>query len=148
MEKILCSACLLGVACRFDGRSKPNEKVIALSNTHQLIPICPEQLGGLPTPRIPSEILNSHAINQLSEDVTHPFIKGAEEVLKIARLFNVKKAILKSRSPSCGKGEIYNGTFTKTLVAGDGITTKLLRANEIEVITEEEIEKFSTRTQI
>ena len=139
MEKILCSACLLGMACRFDGASKPHNKVRALTQTHLLIPICPEQLGGLPTPREPSEIQGAQVLTSGGNNVTRNFEKGAEEVVRIAKLFNITKAILKSKSPSCGKGFIYDGTFSKTLILENGITTQKLLENGIEVISEEEL---------
>jgi uncharacterized protein YbbK (DUF523 family) len=133
----LCSACLLGVKCRYDGKSKLNKKVIELKEV--LIPVCPEQLGGLATPRESSEIQGDKIITQSGKDKTKDFGKGAEETLKIAKLFNIKQAILKQRSPSCGCGQIYDGTFSGKVVKGDGITTSLLKRNGIKVISEEEI---------
>ncbi|MGV8169602.1 MAG: DUF523 domain-containing protein [Candidatus Nanoarchaeia archaeon] len=145
----LCSACLLGVKCRYDGKSKPNEKVIALSKKEVLIPICPEQLGGQATPRPNSEIKGGDGLSVLNgkakvvepdgNDVTKEFIEGAEEVLKIAKLYDIKEAILKQRSPSCGSGQNYDGTFTRTLIKGDGVTTALLKKNGIKVISEEDL---------
>ena len=145
----LCSACLLGVKCRYDGKSKPNEKVLAISKKEALIPVCPEQLGGQPTPRPDAEtkggdglaVLEGKAevVESNGKDVTLNFIAGAEEVLKIAKLFNVKEAILKQRSPSYGCGQIYDGTFSKKLTKGDGVTTALLKRNGIKVISEEEV---------
>ena len=136
MEKILVSACLLGINCKYDGDNNKNDKVLKYIKDKEVIPICPEIMGGLSTPRIPSEILNDKVINSEGLDVTHNFIKGANEVLYLAKLFNVKKALLKAKSPSCGIGEIYDGTFTHTKINGDGITTRLLKENDIEVITE------------
>lgn len=145
----LCSACLLGVKCRYDGKSKPNEKALALLRNEVLIPVCPEQLGGQSTPRPGAEIkggdglsvLNNEAkvIESNGADVTHYFVNGAEEVLKVAKLFSVNEAILKQRSPSCGLGQIYDGTFSKTLREGDGVTTALLRRSGIKVISEEDL---------
>lgn len=135
----LCSACLLGVKCRYDGKSKPNEKVIELAKKEALIPVCPEQLGGLPTPREPSEIRGDKVFNKEGVDVTEQFKKGAEEALKIAKLYDIKEAIFKQRSPSCGCGKIYDGTFSGKLVKGDGITTRLLKNNRIRVVTEEDL---------
>ncbi|MDD5750384.1 MAG: DUF523 domain-containing protein [Candidatus Pacebacteria bacterium] len=146
--KILCSACLLGVKCRYDGQGKPNEKVLGLAKKEILIPVCPEQLGGLPIPRVPSEATGSgqavlegkaKVITKQGSDVTDSFIRGAEEVLKLARLLGAKKAILKQRSPSCGSGQIYDGTFSKTVTKGDGVTAALLKQNGIEVVSEEEL---------
>ena len=145
----LCSACLLGIKCRYDGKSKPDEKVILLSKNEILIPICPEQLGGLSTPRLNSEIVGGEGQNVLNDkakvidakgkDVTDNFIEGAEETLKIAKLYNIKEAILKQKSPSCGLGKIYDGTFSGRLINGDGITTALLKKNGIKVISEEDL---------
>ena len=136
MEKILVSACLLGINCKYDGENNKNDKVIEYIKGKEVIPICPEIMGGLPTPRIPSEIKDNKVITKENKDVTNSFYKGAEEVLYLAKLLNVKKALLKAKSPSCGVGEIYDGTFTHTKIKGDGITTRLLKENNIEVITE------------
>lgn len=135
----LCSACLLGIKCRYDGRDALNEKVIELLKTDILIPVCPEQLGGLPTPREPAEIRDERVITRSGKDVTENFKRGAEEVLKIAKLFDIKEAVLKQGSPSCGCGRIYNGTFSGKTVKGDGITTALLKKHGIKVITEEDL---------
>lgn len=135
----LCSACLLGINCRYDGESKPNEKVIDLSRKETLIPVCPEQLGGLRTPREASEQKDGKVFTKTGVEVTTQFKKGAEEVLKTAKRLGIKEAILKQRSPSCGCGQIYNGNFDGTIIKGDGVTTKLLKKNGIEVISEEEL---------
>ena len=136
MEKILVSACFLGINCKYDGENNKNDKVIEYLKDKEVIPICPEIMGGLPTPRFPSEIKDNKVITKDNIDVTNNFSKGANEVLYLAKLFNVKKALLKAKSPSCGVGEIYDGTFTHTKIKGDGITTRLLKENNIEVITE------------
>ncbi len=133
---ILVSACLLGIGCRYDCKIKANEKVISLSKKEILIPVCPEQLGGRPTPRKPVEIKNGHVLEKDGADHTEEFIKGAEETLKIAKLNNIKKAILKSNSPSCGFGNVYDGTFSKTLTNGNGIAAELLSKNGIEIKNE------------
>lgn len=135
----LCSACLLGKNCRYDGNNNADEKVLALAKNEELIPVCPEQLGGLPTPRIYSEVNNGKVINEAGEDVTEQFQKGAEETLKIARENNITEAIMKQRSPSCGCGKIFDGTFSGKVIDGWGITADLLRKNGIRVISEEEI---------
>ena len=135
----LCSACLLGVACRYDGMCKINEKVLALAKKETLIPICPEQLGGLSTPRTPSEQKGEKVFAKDGKEVTAQFRKGAEEVLKIAKLLNINEVILKQKSPSCGSGQIYDGTFSDTLIKGDGVTTNLLKRNGIKVLSEEEL---------
>lgn len=139
-EKILVSACLLGINCKYSGENNKNEKVIEYIKDKEVIPVCPEIMGGLSTPRPPSEIINDKVMNNLNQDVTQQYKKGAEETLKLAKLFNVKKALLKAKSPSCGKGYIYDGTFSSTLIEGNGITTKLLIENGIEVITEKDLE--------
>ncbi len=143
MENILVSACLLGVACRYDGKRKPNEAVIALKEKYNLIPVCPEIMGGLPTPRLPSEIRGETVIMENGEDVTDKYSKGAEETLRLARLFGCGKAVLKEKSPSCGSGRIYDGTFSKTLTEGNGVTAGMLLANGIRVAGETEIDALS-----
>lgn len=135
----ICSACLLGIRCRFDGESKANEKVVSLSKKEFLIPVCPEQLGGLPTPRDPSEQKGSKVVSKSGKDVTKNFKEGAKQVLKIAKLFRVKQAILKQRSPSRGCGQIFDGTFSEKIIKGDGTTASLLKKNGIKVITEEDL---------
>lgn len=139
MEKILVSACLLGLSCRYDQKSKANQKVLDLMDSYELIPFCPEILGGLPTPRKPSEIRDGKVYNSEGEDLTEEFKKGAEEGLKLARLYGIDKAILKAKSPSCGKGLIYDGSFSKKLIKGDGMTTRLFLEENIQVISEEEL---------
>ena len=139
MKPKICSACLLGHPCRYDGKSKPNKIVIQLSKVVKLIPVCPEELGGLPTPRPASEISNGKVTTCEGTDVTAEFQKGAEAVLKIAKENNCTEAILKQRSPSCGCGQIFDGTFSETKIAGDGITTRLLKENNIKIVTEEDL---------
>lgn len=133
---VLVSACLLGVKCRYDGKSKPNKAVLALAQNEALIPVCPEQLGGRPTPRNAVEILKGKVVEPDGNDHTEEFKRGAEEVLKLAKITGCKKAILKSKSPSCGFGKIYDGTFSGTLTDGNGITAQLLYENGIEIINE------------
>lgn len=135
----LCSACLLGLKCRYNGESKPNIKVINWVAKETLIPVCPEQLGGLPTPRKPAEQNGIKVITADGDDLTSNFVKGAELVLEVAKLYNIKSAILKQRSPSCGCGQIYDGTFSGTIIDGDGVTAKLLKENGIEVLTEDDL---------
>lgn len=139
MKKILCSACLLGIKCRYDGQSKPDKKVIALSKKEILIPVCPEQLGGFSTPREQSEIKNNKVFTKYNKDVTNNFFRGAQQALKIAKILGIKEAIFKQKSPSCGFGQIYDGTFSDRIVKGDGITTKLLLKNNIKIKTEEDL---------
>lgn len=141
MKKRLVSACLLGVKCRYDGKNKSNEKLMGLLEKDILIPVCPEQLGGLPTPRTPSEQKGARVYLECGEDVTSYFVRGAEEVLRLAQLYDIKEAILKQKSPSCGCGQIYDGTFSGTVINGDGVTTALLKRNGIKVISEEDVIK-------
>ena len=139
MENLLISACLLGVRCRYDGESCPNLAVEALMERYNLIPVCPEQLGGLPTPRTPSERVMYTVKTKTGEDVTVHYLRGAGQALHLAKLFSCRKAVLKERSPSCGSGEIYDGTFSGTRTPGDGVTAELLRQNGIAVYGESEI---------
>ena len=140
--KILVSACLLGCSCRYDGQSKLDERVLALGKCHTLIPVCPEQLGGLCTPRLPAEIQESKVIRRDGTDITNEYTKGAREALRLYELLCCNAAILKARSPSCGKGIIYDGTFTGTLTEGNGITASLFRQKGIRVFTEDETEQI------
>jgi len=149
VEVILVSACLLGVNCKYNAGNNLNKEAIKLLESELVIPVCPEQLGGCPTPRIPAEITGGSGADVLDgknrvmtkngEDRTEEFLKGANEVLMLARLMRVKKAVLKARSPSCGSGTIYDGTFSGALKAGNGITAELLKRNGIEVVSEEEL---------
>jgi len=123
----LCSACLVGINCGYNAGSKPNRAVIALFKKEVLIPICPEQLGSRPTPREQTEVIEGRAITKSGKDVTKAFKKGALEVLKIAKMHNISQVILKQRSPLCASGKIYDGTFSGTLIKGDGITTHCLK---------------------
>ena len=123
--KIAVSSCLLGINCKYNGKSNYNEEIVKLKEKYEIIPICPEVLGGLPIPRVPSEIINNKVINQEGIDVTKNYIDGANKALQILKDNNIKIVILKAKSPSCGKGEIYDGTFSHTIVKGNGITSKL-----------------------
>lgn len=138
-EKILVSACLLGTNCKYDGNNNKNDKVLNYLKDKEIIPICPEILGGLTTPRNPSEIVGDKVITNNNKDVTKEYKKGAEETLYLAKLLNVNKALLKESSPSCGSNKIYDGTFTHNKINGMGITARLLKENGIEIISEEEI---------
>ena len=140
--RILISACLLGVCCRYDGASKPHPLAVELAEKHELIPVCPEQLGGLETPRPPAERQGKAVIAKNGADVTEQYRRGAEEALKLCRLLGCEAAVLKERSPSCGSGEIYDGTFTGTLIAGDGVTAELLKAHGIPVYGESWIQEL------
>lgn len=135
---ILVSACLLGLCTRYDGQGKGHPGVLALANQHTLIPVCPEQLGGLPTPRPPAELqANDRVINTLGQDVTEAFTKGAKLALDIAHLTGCGAAILKARSPSCGLGQVYDGSFSGTLKEGNGLFAALCLGSSLPVYTEE-----------
>lgn len=142
--KLFISGCLLGLACRYDGKCRPlpEDTLSALREKFQLIPVCPEQLGGLSTPRNPAERVGDKVISNAGKDVTTEYRKGAEEVLKLAKLFGCNVALLKEKSPACGTGLIYDGTFRKKLVPGDGVAAELLKRNRMEVFGESEIEKI------
>lgn len=135
---ILVSACLAGINCKYSGGNNYNEKIFELVKQGKAIPVCPEQWGGLKTPRNPAEIKDGRVVTCDNIDVTEEYKKGAEEVLKLAKKLGVTKAILQARSPSCGCGKVYNGNFDKTLIDGNGITADLLIKNGIEVISSEE----------
>ena len=137
--RLLVSACLLGVPCRYDGASKGHPLLGVLAERHELVPVCPEQLGGLSTPRPPAERRGELVMNREGRDVTGEYRRGAEAALRIAELLGCEAAVLKERSPSCGSGEIYDGSFSGTLVPGDGITAELLKANRLRVYGESEI---------
>lgn len=139
--RILISACLLGACCRYDGASKEHPLAKELMKRHTLVPVCPEQLGGLPTPRPPAERRGDRVVTQAG-DVTEQYRRGAEEALRLCRLLGCEAAVLKERSPSCGRGVIYDGTFTGALTAGDGVTAELLAAHGIPVYGESQIRKL------
>ena len=146
---ILVSACLLGINCKYNGDNNKNEQVEKYLKDKKFILVCPEQLGGMSTPRNPSEIINldkdnviegnTIVVNNKNLDVTEEFKKGALETLKIAKMYGCKKAILKEGSPSCGSSFIYDGSFKGKKVNGSGVTTSLLRQNNIVVISEKDI---------
>lgn len=136
---IIVSACLAGLACRYDGAAKPCPAVIQLVAEGNALPLCPEQLGGLTTPRLPAEIRGNRVIRKDGVDMTAEFTRGAEEALKLVKLVGAKTAILKARSPSCGVGQIYDGSFTRAIVAGSGIFAQLCQSNGLNVKTEEEL---------
>ena len=134
-EKILVSSCLLGLNCKYDGGNNYSNEIDDFLKDYDVIPICPEIMGGLPTPRVCSERLGDKVITKDGRDVTEQYKKGAEETLFLAKKYDVKKALLKLRSPSCGSEKIYDGTFTHTVIDGDGVTAELLKNNGIEIIT-------------
>lgn len=142
MKSILVSACLLGAACKYSGSDNFCPKVAALVKDYHLVPVCPEQLGGLPTPRTPAERQGNRVITKDGQDITAAYHRGAQEAWKLAKLFGCDTAILKARSPSCGAQGIYDGTFTGTVIPGSGVTAELLRDAGIRVLTEDELEQL------
>ena len=140
---ILVSACLVGINCKYSGGNNYNQKIFDLVKEGKAIPICPEQLGGLNTPRKPVElkVINGkrHAIDNEGNDLTENFERGALEVLNLAKNLNINKAILQPRSPSCGVNKIYSGNFDNKLVEGNGILAELLKQNGIDVLPLNEI---------
>ena len=138
--RLLVSACLLGLRCRYDGGSQPRADVIALGEKHELIPVCPEQLGGLPTPRPPAEIQgDGRVLNRNGQDVTEAYERGAEETLRLCRTLRCEGAVLKARSPSCGCARVYDGTFTGALIPGQGLAARRLTDAGIPVWSEENL---------
>lgn len=142
MEKILISACLVGDKVRYDGKSQYHPLIKDLLQKYELVPFCPEVEGGLPTPRVPSEINKDKVINKEGRDVTRQFKSGAELALNICKYLQIKVAILKDGSPSCGSSQIHDGRFTGRMIKGKGITATLLEQNGIKVYTENEIEEL------
>lgn len=140
-EKVLISACLAGINCKFNGENNLLDSGILdeISKKYHLLFICPEVFGGLSTPREPAEMKGGLVVTKTAKDVSENFKFGAEICLKIAKLNGCKKAILKARSPSCGSGQIYDGSFSKKLIFGDGVAAKLLKENKILVFSEDEI---------
>lgn len=137
--KILVSACLLGENCKYNGGNNYNEKLLSFIEGHEVVPVCPECLGGLATPRISAEIVDGQVINKVGISVDNEFRIGAERALQIAIDNRVDMAILKSKSPSCGVKEIYDGTFSGTLISGQGVFADLLVKNNIKVIDVEDL---------
>ena len=141
-EKILVSACFLKEGYKYSGGANINNKISKLAEKYEFILICPEVEGGLSTPRRPSEIVGNKVVNNIGEDVTAEFIRGAQLALEAARKNNCTKAILKAKSPSCGKGMIYDGTFSHKTIKGNGVAAQLLIDNGIEVYTEDELDNL------
>lgn len=139
----IVSACLIGINCRYDGKNKLDRQLLEVFKRGDLLPVCPEQLGGLPTPRVPAEIVDgdgydvldgkAKVINRINEDVTENYVRGAIEVLKIVKFLDIKEAILESKSPSCGSGKLYDEP-SGNLIKGDGVLTAFLRRNGIHVV--------------
>ena len=143
---LLVSACLVGIPCQYDGGSCPHDQFQALATQGGVLPFCPEVAGGLPTPRPPAEIQGgdghdvlegqARVVNIEGKDVTAEFLAGAQKALRVARRWGIKEAILKARSPSCGVGRIYDGSFGGRLVEGDGVTAALLKREGIIVLAD------------
>lgn len=140
MIKILISHCLLGENCKWNGRNNARELLLNIQDKVEFIPVCAEVFGGLPIPRFPSEIVNDKVINEVDLDVTKNYLEGAKKVLEIALKNDVKYAIFKERSPSCGVHQIYDGSFSRKIIDGKGMTTRLLEENGIKVYSDEEIQ--------
>lgn len=143
----LVSACLAGVNCRYDGKNSENKVICELVKVGKAIAICPEQLAGLSTPRISCEIVidksgNKQVISKDGQNLTERFANGAEKTLDIAKIIGIKKAILKSKSPSCGNEFIYDGTFSGKLIKGTGLTAEILMKNGIKVYSENDLDKI------
>lgn len=137
--KVIVSACLLGVDCKYNGGNNRCQRVLDFVKDHEVIPVCPEQMGGLSTPRPPAEIRDGKVINAEGVSVDEEFRRGAEAALRLALDEGAELAILQSRSPSCGCHQVYDGTFSRTLVPGKGIFAKMLADNGIGVIEADEV---------
>lgn len=142
MEKLLISACLLGRNCKYNGGNNYTPLVERLKERYELVPVCPECFGGLPIPHDPSERVGDKVLSKAGEDVTGAFILGAEKTLAVARGQGITLAVLKERSPSCGFGAVYDGTFTGTVVPGSGVAAELLAKNGVAIYGESRIEEL------
>lgn len=136
---VLVSACLLGKNCKYNGGNNYNEQVIKYLKDYEIIPICPEVMAGFSTPRAPLEIYNDRLINNRGEDYTKDMQRACADIVKIINEKKTILAVLKARSPSCGKGEIYDGTFSHTIVCRNGLACEVVLKEGIKVLTEEEI---------
>ena len=146
MENVLISACLLGFECKYCGGSNKltERQLAALRERFRLIPVCPETAGGLPTPRDPSERLGDKVVSNQGRDVTEAYQKGAETALWLARRYGCKAALLKEKSPSCGSGQIYDGSFTGKLIPGDGVAAEELKKEGLIVFGESDTDLLIT----
>ena len=140
--KLLVSACLLGCRCRYDGASKSHPAVEALAARHELVPVCPEQLGGLSTPRPPAERQGDRVVTESGTDVTEQYRRGAAEAARLCALLGCQAAVLKERSPSCRQDHVYYGTFSRTLTGGDGVTAAVLTEMGVPVFGESQVEEL------
>lgn len=137
---LLVSACLLGVTCNHKGQANTSEAVVALGRDRRLIPVCPESAGGLPTPRPAAEVQPTGQVRTRSgDDVTEAYRRGAAQAVRLAVAAGVAGAVLKARSPSCGCHEVYDGSFTRTRVTGEGVTARALREGGVPVWSEEDV---------
>jgi uncharacterized protein YbbK (DUF523 family) len=137
---LLVSACLLGVRCNDRGKANPSDAVLALGERRRLVPVCPEVVGGLPTPRPRAELQpDGRVVTGSGVDVTDAYRRGAEQAVRLARATGAAGAVLKARSPSCGCHEVYDGSFTRTRVPGEGVTARALREAGIPVCDEEDV---------
>ena len=140
-EKVIVSACLIGKNCKYNGLNNENQKIINFLLDKEIVPVCPEVMGGLSVPRLKSEIDfndKNKVINEVGNDVTFYFEKGAQKAMEIVLKSGASLAIVKEKSPSCGKNKIYNGKFNGELIDGSGVFTKLLKEKGIKVLTEED----------
>ena len=141
-ERLLVSACLLGENCKYSGGNNYEPLTEALGERFELVPVCPERLGGLTSPREPAERVGERVLSRTGEDWTAAFYLGAERTLEIARREGISQAVLKERSPSCGCGAVYDGTFTGTVVPGDGVAAELLKRHGVHIRGESQIEEL------
>ncbi len=137
---VIVSACLAGMFCRYNGSVEGDPRIEEMVRRGEAVPFCPEVMGGLPTPRPACEIRDGRVFTDTGADRTGEYERGAAEGLRLARLYGCTEAILKARSPSCGSGVVYDGTFTSTRVPGDGVFARTLKANGIGVRTEEDLD--------
>lgn len=140
-KKVLVSSCLLGEKCRYNGSGEEDVYVLEYIKDMQVYPVCPEVMGGMSTPRSPCEIYKGRVVSKDGEDTTDYFVSGADMVVDLAKQEGIDLAVFKSRSPSCGCGKVYDGTFNGILIQGDGICVKKLKGNGIQVINNEELKK-------
>ncbi len=141
-EKLLISACLLGRNCKYNGGNNYHPLAHRLAEAYDLVPVCPECLGGLKIPHEPSERVGDRVLSKSGGDVTAAFRLGAERTLAAAEKHGVKRAVLKERSPSCGCGAVYDGTFTGTVAPGNGLAAELLLAAGVAVYGESRIQEL------
>ena len=141
---VLVSLCLLGIDCRYDGKANPVDLDRLAARCH-LVPLCPEQLGGLPTPRVSAERRGTKVVTRDGRDVTAAFERGAELACRLARRFGARYALMKARSPSCGSSSVYDGSFTGALIPGDGVAAEALRAMGVEIYDEGHIDELIER---